>query len=777
MKMDRSRIAMMPDLCRIVCKTGGAQRTLERIVQHVVQKMGVDVCSVYALNGEKACLTLQATAGLDEDSAGRVGMRVQEGLTGLVLEKQEPVFVVHPKKHPRHKFSAESGEDIFETFLGIPLVYQHDVLGVLVIRTVEEDAIPEADIPVLSTVANQIATILGYTGLLEDFKEGARGQAFGRSLQEEKTGPRRKEAKALLRGIPVSPGFGEGYAYFIGKTIGFDQVEERRVDDTASEIARIDDALRRARSEIRRLGKKIEGLSEQDQSILGAQLMYLEDFSFKEKVLARIREGYCAEYALKKVVMEYVDFFEHMDDPYLRERAFDIEDMGKGLLRNLLGLEVQLPKVFSRDTILVASDISVRELIGLRQENLKGLVLSCGGKTSHTTILAKSFEIPMVIGLADVLESVKDGDFLILDGRLGLVFNRPIQVIIDEYARLKTEKDKQLKQLETLKNLRAVTRDGYEVRVGANVGLVSDLDLTEKYGADHIGLFRTEIPFLARTEFPSEEEQLELYKKMLRGAGQRSVTIRTLDVGGDKFLSYLDYPKENNPSLGWRSIRVSLEIEDVFRTQVRAVLKASAFGKLKILFPMITSVEEVKRISCILEEEQRLLDRQGISFDRDMPKGIMVEVPGTVRILDRLLRYVDFVSIGTNDLIQYTLAVDRSNQKVAALYNPLHPAVISTVFEAVSTCKEMNKEVSICGETTSLPPCAYLFLGMEVDRLSMNSGSIPTIKRLIRSVNLANAKESLKSVLLMESAEDIRRFLDRVLPPIPIFWSIPPEFI
>jgi len=775
--MDRSRIVVMEDICRILCETPGVQRTLERIVQHVAQKMGADVCSVYALNEEKEYLTLQATVGLNKESVGRVGMSVHEGLTGLVLEKQQPVFVVHPEKHPRYKFFEESREENFQTFLGIPLVHQRKVLGALVIQTVEEDAIPKADIPVFSTVASQIATILGYTGLLEDLKTEAEAQVAGRNLPEEKRGLRRKEPKSLLRGIPVSPGFGEGHAHFVGKTIGFDQVEERRSSDAAFEIERIDDALRRARSEISGLGRKIEGLSDQDQSILDAQLMYLEDVSFKEKVLARIREGYCAEYALKKVVMEYVDFFERLDDPYLRERAFDVEDMGKGLLRSLLGLQVQLPKVFNRDTILVASDIAVRELIGLRQENLKGIVLSRGGKTSHTTILAKSFEIPMVIGLTDVLESVKDGDLLIVDGRSGLVFSRPIQVIIDEYARLKTEKDKELKQLDTLKDLRAVTRDGYEVRVGANVGLFSDLDLTEKYGGDHIGLYRTEFPFLARTEFPSEEEQLKLYKKMVLGAGQMSVTIRTLDVGGDKFLSYLDYPKENNPSLGWRSIRVSLEIDEVFRTQVRAVLRASAFGKVKILFPMITSVQEVKRISSILEEEERLLDHQGISFDRDMPRGIMVEVPGTVRILDRLLRYVDFVSIGTNDLIQYTLAVDRTNQKVSALYNPLHPAVISTVFDAVSTCKKMNKEVSICGEATCLPPCAYLFLGMEVNRLSMNSSSIPTIKHMIRTVNLANAKESLKRVLCMESAEEIREFLDGVMPPIPIFSSIPPEFI
>ena len=777
MSMDRSRIAVMEDLCRILCETAGAQRTLERIVQHVARKMGVDGCSLYALNKETEHLTLRATFGLNKEAVGKVVMSAHEGLTGLVLEKQQPLLVVHPGKHPRYKFSEGSGEDAFETFLGIPMVDQNDVLGALVFQTVDEGALSEADIPVLSVVSSQIAAILGYSGLLEDSKKEGEAQGIDTVGDEVKTGPRRKEAKSLLRGIPVSPGFGEGHAHFMGKTIGFDQVEEKPASDTVLEMARLDDALCRARSDISRLGRKVEGLSDQDQSILAAQIMYLEDPSFKEKVLRQIREGYCAEYALKKAVMEYVDFFKLLDDPYLRERAFDVEDMGKGVLRNLLGLEAQVPKVFSRDTILIASDIAIQELIGHRQENLKGIVLARGGKTSHTTILAKSFEIPMVIGLTDVVESVRDGDSLIVDGRSGLVFCRPIQVIVDEYARLKTEKDEQLKQLDTLRSRRAVTKDGYEVRLGANVGLLSDLAQTEKYGADHVGLYRTEFQFLAGSKFPSEEEQFELYKKMIRGGGRMSLTIRTLDVGGDKFLSHLDYPKENNPSLGWRSIRVSLDMEDTFRTQVRAILKASAYGDLKILFPMITSVEEVKKISSILEEEKHSLDHQRISFDRHMPMGIMVEVPGTVSILDRLLRYVDFVSIGTNDLIQYTLAVDRSNQRVAAMYNPLHPAVIATVFSAVSTCRKMNKEVSICGEATSLPPCAYLFLGMETDRLSMTSGAIPAIKHMIRNVNLTDAKEALRSVLEMESAEEIRKFLNGVMLPIPSFWSIPLEFV
>ncbi|MCD4762478.1 MAG: phosphoenolpyruvate--protein phosphotransferase [Desulfobacterales bacterium] len=767
--MKKDRVSILEDIGKIITESARPHRTLEKIVELVADKFNTDVCSVYLLDTDKLSLVLQATVGLRKESIGGVRMSIHEGLTGLVLEKMQPVFVVNPAAHPRYKFFKESGEDIYKTFLGVPLVYHQNVLGVLVVQTVQEDAISKSDINLFTTIASQISATVAYSGLLDDLKKERQDR---RDLEEklleeveihaEKTA--KKGKKGLIRGMPVSPGFAEGQAHYLGESIGFDQIEYEETEDVSSEISRLEAAFTRSQEEIIALTKHVKDMSGEDEAILDAQVMALQDRSFKKKIIAHIKEGSCAEYALKKAVLKYVEFFSSMEDSYLRERGSDIEDMGKRVLRKLLGYEGQETRQFTRETVVIASDISPIDLIGLRQDNLKGIVLSRGGKTSHAVILAKSFEIPMVIGVRDMLDTVKENDFLIVDGTSGLVFSKPPQVIIDEYARLKAEKANNFQRLDVLRDLAAKTKDGYEIKLGANIGLLSDLELVKKYGAEHIGLYRTEFPFLVRKEFPSENEQFLLYKKVVEGAEGRSVTIRTLDVGGDKFLSYLDYPKEQNPYLGWRSIRVSLELDDIFRTQIRAILKASAFGHIKILFPMITTVGEVRSITSLLDEEKNLLEKRGSSFDTTINIGIMVEVPGTVKILDRLLHYVDFVSIGTNDLIQYTLAVDRNNQKVAELYDPLHPAVISTILDVVSICKKNNKEVSICGEAASNPRCAYLFTAIETDKLSMNPASIPVIKDLIRKVRLSDTKKALNSVLLMEDSREITSYLDKILP-------------
>lgn len=764
--MKRDKTSILEDIGQIIAEGTSPDSTLDKIVERVAARYDIDVCSVYLLDPERNDLVLSATVGLRKDRVGIIRMGLDEGLTGLVLQTMKPLFVVKPSEHPRYKFFEESGEERYSTFLGVPLVYLQKPLGVFVVQTVREDAVTESDISVFSTMASQIAATVAYTGLLEDVKkEREEARTLKKRLAKERGHKiRKRKRKGVLRGTPVSSGFAEGYAHYWGESIGFDQIEYEGTQDIASEAQRLERAFRESREEVEAITTRIKDVSGEDEAILDAHIMSLKDKAFKKKIVANIEKGWRAEYALKTVVLEYVELFSAMDDPYLRERRADIEDIGKRVLRNLLGVRREASREFSRPTVVIASDISPVDLVGLRQEHLKAIILARGGRTSHAAILAKSFEIPMVIGVKDVLDTVKEEDFVIVDGTSGLVFSRPPQVIIDEYARLKEEKARAVHRLDALRDLRAETRDGYGVKLGANIGLLSDLELVKKYGADHIGLYRTEFPFLSRKEFPSEEEQVALYEKIVEGAEGRSVTIRTLDVGGDKFLSYLDYPREQNPYLGWRSIRVSLDLDDMFRAQIRAILRVSILDKVKMLFPMISSTKEVHKIIAIVNEEKEALKTHGVHYNEGIPLGIMVEVPGAVKILDKLLHCIDFVSIGTNDLIQYTLAVDRNNERVASLYNPLHPSVIATICEIVSICKKQHKEVSICGEAASNPFCAYLFLGMGVDRLSMNAASVPIIKDMIRRVRLADARKVLKQVLAMEDAEEIGEFLNGRVP-------------
>ncbi len=764
-KLEKERISVIGEVGRIIAGSRCPEDTLQRIAELISKKFNTNVCSIYLLDADKNSLVLRATVGLSKESVSKIGMSIHEGLTGLVLEKMTPVFVVNPSCHPRYKFFAGSGEELYNTFLGVPLVYHQELLGVLVVQTLKEKDISEPDIHLFSTIASQISATAAYSGLIENLKrEQKQTRVLKKKLSNITERPVvAREKKKLLKGFPVSGSFSEGYAHYLGKSIGFDEIDPEEVINVAAEIKKLDTAFKRSQAEITRLIKKAKNLSGEGKAILDVHFLLLKDRSFKKKVKGYIRKKYSAEYALKKVVSDYLETFSRMDDLYLRERGADIEAAAKRVLKNLLGIGGSAGKKLNKESVLIASDISPADLVALRQKNLKAIVLSRGGKTSHTVIIARSFEIPMVVGVKEIVETVKEDDFLIVDGTSGIIFNNPSREVIKEYQRLKDEKTKHDNLLHAIRDLPAKTKDGYQIMLGANISLLSDLDLVKKYGAEYIGLYRTEFPFLVREQFPSEEEQFQLYKKIGEGAQGKGVSIRTLDVGGDKFLSYLDYPREENPYLGWRSIRVSLELDDIFRTQIRAVLRASVLGNINLMFPMITSAKEVRNIIAILNEEKMSLHKKNISFNEQIKIGIMVEVPAAVKILDKLLRYIDFVSIGTNDLIQYTLAVDRNNPRVASLYNPLHPAVISTILETVAICKRNNKRVSICGEAASNPKCAYLFLAMEIDQLSMNPSSVPVIKDLIRKARLAEAKNVLSNVIKMEEAGEIADFLNKTV--------------
>ncbi|HEU4772056.1 MAG TPA: phosphoenolpyruvate--protein phosphotransferase, partial [Candidatus Udaeobacter sp.] len=393
-------------------------------------------------------------------------------------------------------------------------------------------------------------------------------------------------------------------------------------------------------------------------------------------------------------------------------------------------------------------------------DKFRGIALATGGVTSHASILAKSFEIPSVVAIEDLTESVHQGDMLIIDGNAGSIHVNPNSEVIREYDRLERDYAELNRELGGLKNLPAETTDGHRVSLYANIGLLSDVAFAQSHGAQGVGLYRTEIAFLSHRDFPSEEDQYSLYSKVVEGMAGKPVTIRTLDIGADKYPSYMrSVAAEPNPFLGWRSIRISLEVEEIFKTQLRAILRAGDLGRIRMLIPMISSLEEIQKVKEILAEAKGELEREGTPYDRQMELGIMVEVPAAVQLADRFLREVDFLSIGTNDLIQYILAVDRSNRKVANLYEPLHPAVLAALNSTIEAGKREGKRVGMCGEMAGDPVSALLLVGMGLEEFSMGSLYIPVIKKAIRSVSYQTAKATAKIVLEMDSMGEIKRYL------------------
>jgi phosphotransferase system enzyme I (PtsP) len=755
--MNTEQINVLEDIFQMLSTSESPEQSLDLIVRMITDRFPLDVCSVYVYDPLENKLALKATMGLTRESVGTIEMEVNEGLTGLVIQTMKPIFVSNPARHPRFKYYEKSGEEKFQTYLGLPLIFHQKVLGAMVIQTIAEDGIAKSDIPLFTNIAGQISSVVALLGRAFDEKRKTAKLFMPEDFQVEQD---------FLRGESVSEQVTEGYAFYLPDDIRFDEVLPGKNKNGFEEEKRLISAFDEAILQIQGVAKKSVGLAAQDAAIIDVLVMLLGDPLLRKNIIARIHQGDCAEFALKQVVMEQVERFEAMEDPYLSERSADVLDIGRRVLGNLMGIGKESQAGFTRETIVVASDISPVKLLSMRQPNLKGIVLAKGGRTSHTVILARSLEIPIVINVDRIFDKVRHGDYLILDGASGLVYANPSMVIREEYARRKGESEKVLQKLLALKDQPAVTLDGYEVKLGANIGLLSDLALVEKYGADHIGLYRTEFPFLLRKTFPTEDEQVTLYTKVLTKAGGRSVTMRTFDVGGDKFLSYLDYPKEDNPFLGWRSIRISLDLENEFRTQIRSILRASASGKTKMLFPMITAIEEIRRVIELVNAEKDSLKKENIAFDPDIPLGIMVEVPAAVTILDRMLNYVDFVGIGTNDLIQYLLAVDRNNRKVAARYNALHPSVISTIKSVIAICRKNKKHVEICGESASAPACILLYMAMGADHLSMNASSIPVAKNLIRNTRLAQTQKVLRKILKMEDAESISRYMKTLVKGI-----------
>ena len=769
-------LVILEDISTLISHSHDVQDTLNRLVQIVAERMETEVCSLYILEPKKNRLTLWATTGLEEEAIGKVSMGIGEGLTGLVIEKMSPVMVVDAQAHPRYKYFPETGEERFHSFLGVPLIERRMPLGVLVVQTSRRREFSRDEIRLLRAISAQVSGIIIQARLADTLKNKERERKeyqkqLGDALKKIRSyeGRRREGAtrggaqkwRGRLTGLSVAPGFGRGKAFLMKPRIDLNSVKKERAQNPKREIERFRAAVERGMEQLQNIKQRMSTLiSTEEGAVFDAHRLIIGDPVLIEQIESRIRKERCiAEYAVSSVFAEHLSSFSRIEDEYLRERAADVKDVAQRLLESLSGLSEQR-LVLPPNSILVAEDLLPADLSLIEGDHFRGIVLATGGVTSHASILAKSFEIPTVVAVEGLLENVRDGDSLIIDGNSGVVYINPSQEVVREYDRLEREYLALNKELAELRDLPAETRDGHRVLLYSNVGMLSDIAFAQLHGAQGIGLYRTEIQFLAHRDFPSEEEQFTIYRRVVEGFGGKPVTIRTLDIGADKYPAYVRRgTAEQNPFLGWRSIRVSLEMPEFLKTQLRAILRAGAYGFVRLLIPMVTSLEEILQVKEILAEVREELEREGAPFDRQMELGIMVEVPSIVHQVSRIVREVDFLSIGTNDLIQYILAVDRGNHKVAALYEPLHPAVLSALMNVIEGAKKQGKRVGMCGEMAGDPLCTILLLGMGLEEFSMGSLFIPVVKKIVRTVTYREAKAAADIVLRMDTVGEIKKYL------------------
>lgn len=718
------------------------------IVKQVRVAMNSHVCSVYLYEPERDCYVLMATEGLNKRAVGKVIMASHEGLVGLVGSRAETITLEDATSHPRFLYFAETGEERYASFLGTPIIHHRQVLGVLVVQQKERRKFDEGDEAFLVTMSAQLSGVI------------AHAEATGSILGLGKQGKGIQEARFI--GVPGAPGAVLGTAVVILPVADLDVVPDKAISDIPEQLALFASALDSVRADIRRLSSRLSGqLRPQERALFDVYLMMLENTALAGDVIRLIGTGQWAQGALRKVVNEHVQRFEHMDDDYLRERASDVKDLGRRLLSYLQEAQQQT-LVYPDNTILVSEELSPAMLGEVPADKLVGLVSVLGSRNSHVAILARAMGIPTVVAAVDLPYTRLDGIELILDGYHGDVFTNPSTVLRQQYAEVIEEERLINKDLDSLRSLPCVTLDGHHLPLWVNTGLLADVKRAQQRGAEGVGLYRSEVAFMGSSRFPSESEQVQMYREQLQAFHPLPVTMRTLDIGGDKPLSYFPI-KESNPYLGWRGIRVTLDHPEIFSVQVRAMIKASAgLNNLQILLPMISGVHELHDAQHLIHRAWSELTSEG--FEVKMPRvGVMIEVPSAVYQARELAQMADFLSVGSNDLTQYLLAVDRNNARVAALYDYLHPAVLMALQAIVKAAHAANKPVSICGEMAGDPVAAVLLLALGFDSLSMNSTHLPKVKWLLRKMTLQHAQELLAEVSVMDNPQLIHSTLNLAL--------------
>lgn len=566
----------------------------------------------------------------------------------------------------------------------------------------------------------------------------------------------------MLKGIAASSGIAICKALVINEAEV--AIEKRDGVDVEQELKSFSKALENSKEEVRRLKEiTLKKLGQGKAEIFEAHLMMLEDPELITGIEDKIKtEGFNAEYAVKITVDMFITIFEGMANDYMRERAADIKDIGKRLVYNLLGLKLRTLSALEENYIVVAKDLSPSETVQMDHEKVLGFATDIGGRTSHSAIMARSLDIPAVVGLGNITALVKDGDTLIIDGDIGAVYINPEADLVRVYKKKQDMARLEKQELQALLKAESITLDGRRVELAGNIGTPDNVSGVLKNGGEGVGLFRTEFLYMDKEQMPSEEEQFQAYKRVLEEMQNKPVVIRTLDIGGDKKLPYLPIKEELNPFLGYRAIRICLKQRDIFRAQVRALLRASIYGNLKIMFPMIATLEELREAKAFVEEMKQELSLEKVAYSNDVELGIMIEIPSAAIISDVLAKEVDFFSIGTNDLIQYTVAVDRMNENVSYLYSSYNPAVLRLIKTVIDNAHKEGKWVGMCGEMAGDVKLAPVLLGFGLDEFSMSASSILKVRSVIRGIEFRRAKVIAEDVLKMGTAEEIEGYLSSI---------------
>ena len=739
---------MLKDLHSIVQQVSEAadlEVALDIIVTKVQRTMSVCVCSIYLFDSDENRYLLMASKGLSKKAIRKVSLGIDEGLVGLVGKREEPINLDQASLHPSFQFIPETGEQEFNSFLGVPIIHHRRVLGVLVVQQREQRKFDEADEAFLITLSAQLAGEINHAESIGGLKR--------------LTGSSDGDQEIEYHGLPGSPGIAIGSVVVISPVADLyaTSTEESRGEDI--ELEEFQGAVERTRTHIRDLEHSLSAhISDQERLLFTAYVQMLDDHNLGKEVKGRIKEGISAQSAWSEVIIQHCKHFEAMEDPYFRERATDIKDLGRRVLSYMQ--EKHDEKIeFPDQAILVGDDLSPDILGSIPTEKLAGMVSVQGSVNSHLSILARAIGVPTVVGVEGLKVSRLKGKEVIVDGHQGSMYVNVTPDHRQHFEDLRREDLELNAELELIRELPAVTLDKQRIKLMVNTGLMADVRASIERGAEGVGLFRSEVPFFMRQRFPSEEEQRQYYRELLEAFSPRPVVMRTLDIGGDKALPYFPID-EANPFLGWRGIRITLDHPELFLVQVRAMMKASyQLDNLSILFPMVSGVSELdEAVALVKRAHKEITEEEG--FDVLMPRlGAMIEVPSAVFLAREFAKRVDFLSVGSNDLTQYILAVDRNNPRVVDLYDAMHPAVLAALNHVVRSAKLEGIDAGVCGELAGDPLGALLLIAMGYDSLSMSASNLLRVKSLIRSTDYSTLRPLLKNVLQAADVTDVHKHL------------------